>query len=269
MGLVFAGQDFAEYGVIIDSASSWPKPERDVEVIHVPGRNGDLIIDNGCWKNVEITYNCLIKDGWQEKFDDFCDMLYELHGYYELFDDAHPGVKRMAAFAGPVDPELWFTTDTGVFELTFDCKPLQYISPNDGIFLDFTAADAESSIDNPYKMFALPGIRVDSQTGAKIEIGPWTVKIAAQTQYSGVYIDCENELCYGIDEMGNYLGNAMQYLTVIPPENEWQNPDDREFPVIPYGVGIHLKALHEDIEEGVVVATYTGTATITPNLVRI
>ncbi len=29
---------------------------RDVSVTHIPGRNGDLIVDNGCYKNVTRTY---------------------------------------------------------------------------------------------------------------------------------------------------------------------------------------------------------------------
>ena len=129
MGLTFDGVDIeSTYGIIIDGASSWPKPERDVEYIHVPGRSGDILMDNGCWQNVEISYNLCIKDNWKTAFEDFAAWLCSHVGYFRLEDlDRHPGVYRMASFAGPLDPELWFTTDTGVFTVTFNCKPQQFL----------------------------------------------------------------------------------------------------------------------------------------------
>lgn len=129
MGLTFDGVDIeSTYGIIIDGASSWPKPERDVEYIHVPGRSGDILMDNGCWQNVEISYNLCITGDWKTAFEDFAAWLCSHNGYFRLEDlDRHPGVYRMASFSGPLDPELWFTTDTGVFTVTFNCKPQQWL----------------------------------------------------------------------------------------------------------------------------------------------
>lgn len=129
MGLIFDNVDLeATYGVIVDGVDTWPKPERDVEMIHVPGRNGDLLMDNGCWKNVTIPYRFLIKDNWKTNFENFAGWLCSHVGYFKLEDpDRHPGVYRMASFTGPLDPDLWFVTDTGVFTVNFDCKPQQFI----------------------------------------------------------------------------------------------------------------------------------------------
>lgn len=130
MGLIFDNVDLEqEFGVIIDGASSWPKPERDVSYIHVPGRSGDILMDNGCWKNVNISYNFLIKDDWKTAFEDFAAWLCSHVGYFRLEDPVrHPGVYRMASFTGPLDPDLWFTTDTGVFTIEFNCKPQQWLT---------------------------------------------------------------------------------------------------------------------------------------------
>lgn len=129
MGLIFDGIDLEErFGLLVDGEATWPKPKRDRELVHVPGRNGDLIFDNGCWENVEITYRFLIKDGWQEKFDEFANWLCRHRGYYKLEDPKrHPDCYRMAEFADSIDPTLWFTTRTGVFDLTFNCKPQQFL----------------------------------------------------------------------------------------------------------------------------------------------
>ena len=129
MGLIFDGVDLEErFGLMIDGGGTWTKPERDRELVHVPGRNGDLIFDNGCWNNVDITYRFLIKDGWQDKFEEFARWICRHRGYFMLEDpERHPDCYRMAEFADSIDPSLWFTTRTGVFELTFNCKPQQFL----------------------------------------------------------------------------------------------------------------------------------------------
>lgn len=267
MGLVFGGQDFSEYGVVIDSAETWPKPVRDRKTVHVPGRNGDLILDNYCYQNVEITYHCLIKDGWKEKFIDFCIMLYQMRGYHELFDDNHPGVYRMAEFAGPISPELWFTTETGVFDLAFNCKPQQYISPSQSYVLDFSTQDAIARVDNTYGMAAYPLFRViGASNGALITIGetgpyPWYIQIASNNFY-GIEIDCEAETCTAIDEGGTAIANANSYVTITPPD---AFPiDQRDFPYIGPAIGYQILAAHS--HEGV---TYSGTLVVEPRFTRI
>lgn len=133
MGLIFDGVDLEErFGLMVDGASTWVKPARDRSVVHVPGRNGDLIFDNGCWQNVTITYNFLIKDGWQQMFEEFARWICRKRGYFKLEDpDRHPDVYRMAEVAETIDPELWFTTRTGVFPIAFNCKPQQFLYTGD------------------------------------------------------------------------------------------------------------------------------------------
>lgn len=130
MGLIFDGVDIeAEYGIVVDGADTWAKPERDREAVHVPGRSGDLIHDNGSWHNVEIEYHCLIEHGFADRFDAFCDWLYAHLGYFRFEDQLrHPGVYRMAEFYGPLDPETIFRDHAGKFDLKFNCKPQQWLT---------------------------------------------------------------------------------------------------------------------------------------------
>lgn len=130
MGLIFDGVDIeAEYGIVVDGADTWAKPERDREAVHVPGRSGDLIHDNGSWHNVEIEYHCLIEHGFADRFDAFCDWLYSHLGYFRFEDQLrHPGVYRMAEFYGPLEPETIFRDQAGKFDLKFNCKPQQWLT---------------------------------------------------------------------------------------------------------------------------------------------
>ena len=129
MGLIFDGVDLEErFGLMVDGAATWPKPARDRTLVHVPGRNGDLIFDNGCWQNVEVAYNFLIKDGFKDRFEEFARWICAKRGYFMLEDpERHPDVYRMAEFADSIDPKLWFTTRTGIFTLKFNCKPQQFL----------------------------------------------------------------------------------------------------------------------------------------------
>ena len=43
--LIFGGVDTKNYGVVIDGEAVFDAPERDVEVVTIPGRNGTLQID--------------------------------------------------------------------------------------------------------------------------------------------------------------------------------------------------------------------------------
>lgn len=279
MGLVFAGQDFAEYGVTIDSSKSWPKPERDRTQIHVPGRNGDLILDNGCWKNVEISYHCLIKEGWQEKFEEFVRMLYQLRGYHELFDDDHPDVYRMAEFTGPIKPEMWLTADTGVFDLTFNCKPQQYLNSGEPVYMDFSEESQTSRIDNPTGMIACPIIKVyEAVNGALIVLNNYTIRVAPN-DFFAITIDCENEVCYGVDDMEGFLGNANSYVTIERDDVMEYYGENRDFPYLPPTTGIYFYAAHAeyDPDDGMMddedmpepIAVYTGSVELRPRLTRI
>lgn len=267
MGLTFAGQDFSTYKVIVDSSKSWPKPVRDRTLVHVPGRNGDLILDNGCWQNLEIKYNCLIKDDWKTNFPKFCKMMYALQGYQQLYDDDHPGVYRMAEFAGGLNPDLIFTTDEGVFELTFNCKPQEYITNISDIFLDFRTADDTQSVDNTYGMIAYPEIRVTDATGGAVlyvfggGMEDWTIQIAANA-YDGIVIDCNAETCYAVDELGDFVAYANNLVTITPGADT--DTSQTDFPFLLPVTGLYFKGFHTYSGN-----TYSGKATITPNFTRI
>ena len=48
------------YGLIMLAPPDHVVAERDIERKEVPGRSGDVIIDNGRYKNVTVKYSCAI-----------------------------------------------------------------------------------------------------------------------------------------------------------------------------------------------------------------
>ena len=52
----FNGYYSYEMGLIVEEKSIYNGPQPDFELISVPGRDGDVILDHNRFKNVEVSY---------------------------------------------------------------------------------------------------------------------------------------------------------------------------------------------------------------------
>ena len=84
--LVFNGVDLGkECDMFVLGKGVFGAPSRDVTQIHVPGRNGDILIDNGGWNNVDVTYpSCCILSNFRENIAKLKSYLLANPGYHEL-----------------------------------------------------------------------------------------------------------------------------------------------------------------------------------------
>ena len=104
--VIFGGVDFAENGVWVTGSGTFSAPQRDVTVVSVPGRNGDLVIDNGKWNNIQVTYPCFIRDNFDQNMAAFRSLLCSQLGYQKLEDSYHPDEYRLGAFAEGLFPSI-------------------------------------------------------------------------------------------------------------------------------------------------------------------
>lgn len=106
-------------------------PERDVQVIEVPGRSGDLVIDNGRFKNRSVEYKCVI-DGSDSQYDfeRMMAWLKSLKGYQRIEESYHPEYYRMGLFSAAVEPEEQNLHQVA-FTLKANCKPQKYLMTGD------------------------------------------------------------------------------------------------------------------------------------------
>lgn len=130
-GLTFDGENSKDYGIYITGTGVYNAPERDVEMIAIPGRNGNFAHDNGRFANVEVTYHCGLFGPSQEDFaeaiSDFRNMLLSRRGYVRLTDDYNADEYRMAIYKAGLE----VTADAvraGEFDLVFDCKPQRFLT---------------------------------------------------------------------------------------------------------------------------------------------
>lgn len=176
-------KDSCDYGLWISGSGTYDAPKRDVSKYSVPGRNGDLLIDNHRFNNIPISYPAFISKDFYYKFDDFKAFMLSQSGYLRLEDTYHPNEYRMAQFVGPMNPDVKVLNVAGEFEIEFDCKPQRWLKVGEKA-IEITSS---TTINNPTLYTAKPLVRVYG-TGTLV-IGSETIEINDVDSY--VDIDCE------------------------------------------------------------------------------
>lgn len=185
---MFDGKSSRDFAAWINGNGIFDSPERDTENIQIPGRNGDLTIDNGRYRNLKLRYPSYIREDFQQNFDALKAWLESRRGYKRLVDSYYPDRFRRAKFKGPLEPAMGALNRYGTFEIAFDCDPRHFLKDGEKT-KDFTSS---GSIMNPTHFDALPLMRVYG-TGT-VTIGDVAVTIRSADVYTD--IDCELEEAY-------------------------------------------------------------------------
>ena len=138
-GFTYDGIDSLDYDLYITSGSVYDAPERVVDMIKVPGRNGNLAIDRGKFENIDVEYNVYTKDRSQTSFAqnirDFRNELCSRHEYLRLADDYNSDEFRLGIYKSGLELDVDIDR-AGAIKLTFDCKPQRFL----------TSGESESTI---------------------------------------------------------------------------------------------------------------------------
>ena len=219
----FSGINTMDYGIRINGRNTFGAPERDETVISVPGKNGDVVLDNGRWKNSVVTYECSIARDFRHRFDSFRQAVMAAHGYQRMEDTYHPDEYYIARLSGGQDPNVNLQLDAGTFTLTFDRKPQRFLKSGEIPI----GRDGENSVtmNNPTPYAARPLMRCWTNGPAddtlylsykpEYAATPYVIHYQALTSIlseelsaedyeaaveAGLYvdIDCETGECYGV-----------------------------------------------------------------------
>ena len=144
--LIFGGVNLSDYGVWISGEGTFNAPSRSFEMVSVPGRNGNLIIDNGKWENIVVTYPAYIESGFRCKFSDFRMMMCNMTGYQTLEDTYHPNEYRQAVFVNGFTVETGQFNKSGRFEISFNCKPQRFLKSGTIPALELTSSTTPQHI---------------------------------------------------------------------------------------------------------------------------
>lgn len=185
--LNFDGQSSGTYGVYITGEAVYNAPERAVEMIEIPGRNGAFALDEGRFENIEVSYPAGIfadnEADFAEAISDFRNYLCSRSGYCRLTDDYNSDEYRLAVYKSglEVSPSL---LRAGEFTITFECKPQRFLTSGEAA-IPVLSGD---TVTNPTLFPSNPLLTVDGSgaimiNGKEIDIyGVYlgTVVLAAQ-----------------------------------------------------------------------------------------
>lgn len=215
----FDDQCCADFGLIASGSGTFNSPQRDVDTISIPGRNGDLIIDNGRYKNISVFYPVFICHDFAERVQEARNWLLSKDGYKRLEDDYDPYHYRMAAFNGPVDFDMKFLNRIGEATLKFDCKPQRFLKLGEHP----VRLSSGATLHNPTAFAALPLITVYGSAAGDLIIGDVTVQIKELTDQ--ITLDCELQDAYrhvgdGAPENKNSSIYAPSFPTLVAGNNK-------------------------------------------------
>lgn len=207
MGVIaFNGVSSADVGIEVEKFPSYDIPEKEYDIIHVPGRNGDIVIDTGTYKNVSRIYEVSIATrdiAFHRKMGRVAQWLYSASGYARLEDSYEPDSYRLAIYNKKVSIENLFN-EAGKAKLEFNCKPQRFLKSG-----DIPSIITTSSIiynDTPFN--ALPIINVvTDDTAGELTVGDVMLSIAAN---AGTNLTINSEL----QDVYSGTANKNSYVTL-------------------------------------------------------
>lgn len=129
--LEFDGEMSGDYGLYISGEGAYNAPERDVEMVTIPGRNGALALDHGRFENIEVTYPAGVfgtdEADFADKVGAIRAWLCSKKGYVRLTDEYNPDEFRLAIYKSglEVSPAKLMA---GEFDLVFQCMPQRFLT---------------------------------------------------------------------------------------------------------------------------------------------
>ena len=159
-GFTFGGISSKDYGVYISGDGVFNAPEKDVEMISIPGRSGSFALDHGRWLNIELAYPAGLfgsdETDFAQAISDLRNALASKKGYQVLEDDYHPGEFRQAIYHSGLEVTP-AQLKAGEFEIVFDCKPQRWLTAGQ----DPITVTSGDTINNPTLFDASPLLLVD------------------------------------------------------------------------------------------------------------
>lgn len=218
------GERSDQFGIDVEKYPTVTRPQRKMDKYTIPGRNGDIIMMQDAWENVEQKYDIIAGDGVQgaasSVFSSIASWLCAPKGYCKLWDDFDPGYYRMAYFQGPFDQVALSSGRYARATVSFICKPQKYLIAGSEQ-VEITGTD---TIYNYTVYNARPLIFVERKaaTGNGTVTVNGTVFTITGIPADGLYIDCESMNCY--DTNNNNVNNIVasstsEFAKLQPGEN--------------------------------------------------
>lgn len=185
--LTYGGINSADYGIYISGEGVYNAPERAVELVSVPGRNGAIAIDQGHWENIEVTYPAGVfgsdKTDFAAAISSFRNAILSQKGYQRLEDTYHPDEYREGLYISGLEVDPVRMTTAGEFDLVFNCKPQRFLTVGE----TKTTITSGDEINNPTQYDASPIVEVTGY--GTIDISGKEIELTNETMGNVVLVN--------------------------------------------------------------------------------
>ncbi len=187
--LSIGGRPLSNFDTYYDGSQWFNLPNKEVENISVPGRNGDLTIQGNRFENISIPFNCYIPKNFRTNYSSLMNYLFSLTGYQRVESNEETDVYRMGQIKASVTPNMGQYGRYGSFPITIDFQPQKWLKTGE---TGVTIASAGTVLTNPTLFNSKPLLKVQG-TGT-IRVNSDTIVLGTNT--GETYIDCEMQDAY-------------------------------------------------------------------------
>lgn len=189
--LTFNGVTSSSLGVFVSGSGTYGAAAYDFTPYQIPGRNGDLIIPNGRYQNIQVTYPAFIPNALPSKIQAVRNWIRSALGYARIEDNYDPEHYRMG-FGVDLFEVTPARNEGANFQLVFECMPQRFRTSGDAQ----TSVSNNGTVNNPTQYEAKPLITITGLTSSgRLTVGSYT--LTATSSYSGtISIDCDTMNIY-------------------------------------------------------------------------
>lgn len=227
--LTYAGKSLADFGVFFDSSQIFNKSEKMFNTFSIPNRNGSLLSSLKKYDNIEIAYNCFVRENFASNFNDLIDYLTSFETYQKLENSVEPDTYRMAVFRADINANTGSFLKDGKFTLVFYCKPQNFY--NSGDTWTKLAVNTVSNVwsDSTFNLAGIVG-----------------------TYSNGVY---------QLQGNVNTVGSTYRQVNIsIPSSGTWDIQLTVEYANLPYGITMSANNVSSPLQwGGAIIASKTTT----------
>ena len=195
---IFNGQSSLELGIRIKSKNIYSSGKRDLTLVSIPGRDGELVNSNKRFVNSTVSYTCFLPAKsiaeLNTKIRNVKKWLFvDSDQYHELTDSYDPTFMRYAIFNSKLDIADE-ANRIGTFTITFSSKPFRYL-------VSALVSEEISSGDtlyNPFPFASKPYIKITGSGNITLSISNSKGTQVYQFKNVSGYVECDSELmnCY-------------------------------------------------------------------------
>ena len=252
MGIItFNGKSSSSFGIIVERYPSPNRPARRGTVLQIPGRNGNLVIEDGTYENVTLKFDVYLSAEPANLYDRaaaVADWLLVSSGYQRLMTEYEPDIFRLARFAGPLDIEAILNIH-GRATLEFDCYPQRFDALGH-VYSDYgSLSSGSATITNTGIMIAKPMIKVTGKGNVVLDFASAASGNTTEVDFAfstskteTIILDCDLHDAYYED--GSNANAAVSFLDAeasIPESADYFYPT---FPELTPGINtVSLSAL--------------------------